>query len=386
MDLTYKIKARIKEFLQIGNIEISKPLHITKEEFETIYRSYVKQTKNYLNNIADDNRIGFFCKSAKKESIYAYVYWIMTASLLEIDVKDDILRKIVNKLETCQKKDGLCWDENIINLEYLNGDGWGARHFMPQYFVAIERLKMDLKYPLNYIEPFYQKEILKSFLDSLDWSMPWQSSNVVMNIGVVMFFERRYSESSNAGAAIEVLQKWLLDNIRPDCGMWGVGDINSISFKYELIRGAYHMYSFLIYDNIDIPYREKAIDIILECQNKFGGYDFRTNSSACEDIDAIEPLIRLSLLTPNYRVDEIKESIARSLQWVIQNQMKDGGCVFRLGEKFNYGSTNMESSVNESNLFATWFRTLSICYMYDFFTENNRRYVDIPGYEYPLYR
>ena len=120
----------------------------TNEEIEDIYTIYVERIKDYLYKVADDNRIGFFCKSTNKESIYAYVYWIMTVSLLEMDIKDEILEELKNKLEICQKEDGLCWDENIINLGYLNGDGWGARHFMPQYFIATERLNMDLKYQL----------------------------------------------------------------------------------------------------------------------------------------------------------------------------------------------------------------------------------------------
>ena len=66
--------------------------------------------------------------------------------------------------------------------------------------------------------------------------------------------------------------------------------------------------------------------------------------------------------------------------------MEDGGCVFRLGEPIVYGSSNMSAMRNESNLFATWFRTLSVCYMYDFLTGSKRNYIDLGGYEYPLYR
>lgn len=386
MDFEQILKAHIKEFLQIRDIKLRFPVSLTEAEIKDIYQSYVDNVKKYLLNIVHKGKIGYFSKNSSQRSIYAYVYWVMTAKLIGMELDEKILNVLEEIICECQTEDGLCWDESIVNLQYLNGDGWGARHFMPHYFIAIERLGIKAKYSLKYVTPFYKSEILRTLFDALDWTHPWQSSNLVMNIGVALFYERERFNNKEAGKAVEVLQKWLMDHIRADCGMWGEGNLKSKSFQYALIRGAYHMYSFLIYDNIDFPYKEKAIDFILKCQNKYGGYDFRANSSACEDIDAIEPLIRLSLLTPGYRYAEIRSSISNSLQWVVQNQRDDGGCVFRLGELFDYGNVNMMSDKNESNLFATWFRTLSVCYMYDFLLGNVREYVDIPGYEYPLFR
>ena len=43
--------------------------------------------------------------------------------------------------------------------------------------------------------------------------------------------------------------------------------------------------------------------------------------------------------------------------------MKDGGCVFRKHSSFKYGHELMTTSEEESNMFATWFRTLSIAYI-----------------------
>ncbi|NBJ94044.1 prenyltransferase/squalene oxidase repeat-containing protein [Parablautia muri] len=386
MDFLQMLKANIKEILQIHDIKIKFPENLTDIEITDIYQKYVDNVKKYLLNIVHKERIGYFSDNSQKKSIYAYAYWIMTAKLIGMELDEKVFRILKENICGCQMEDGLCWDESIVNLQYLNGDGWGARHFMPHYFIAIERLGIKARYSLKYVTPFYKNDILKKLLDELDWTHPWQSSNVVMNIGVSLFYERERFQNKEAGKAVKVLQKWLMSHIRADCGMWGEGNLKSKSFKYALVRGAYHMYSFLIYDNIDIPFKEKAIDLILGCQNKYGGYDFQANSSACEDIDAIESLIRLSLLTPKYRHVEIRNSISNSLQWVIQNQLDDGGCVFRLGQFFDYGSINMTSNKNESNLFATWFRTLSVCYMYDFLSNNIREYIDLPGYKYPLFR
>ena len=375
------VKSDIKELLQLRDIKIMRYRELTLDDVKGLYEKYTQLVIRYMQKKEIQ---GFYSVSSTQPSVYSYIYWIMTAGLLDVQIDDGTIEQLRKKLLECQAEDGLCWDYNIINLQYLNGDGWGARHLIPQYLIALERLKIKPIYKLTYLSTFYSKQMMEVFLESLDWTQPWQASNVVMNIGVGLFYERDYLKNPRAEVGIKAMQNWMLANIRSDCGMWGSGSIKSKTFKYALIRGAYHMFSFLIYDNIDFPYKEKAIDLIMECQNKYGGYDFRKNSSACEDIDAIEPLIRLSIILPNYRRQEVIESTKKAFFWVIQNQMKDGGCVFRLGEKHMYGCSNMQSGINESNAFATWFRTLSICYMYDFLTGNERNYINLPGYEYPI--
>lgn len=385
LDIYQRIKSLIKQSYQLRGIVIKKDIHLSDKNVEYVYDKYIKGVSCYVDSLEREKKYGYFSHSSVNTSVYAYVYWIMLKGLLEEKIDDVIVEELKSILLKCQGKDGLCSDPNIMNLQYLNGDGWGARHLMPHYFIAMERLGIKPNYELNYLAPFHDAETVEKLLCSLNWQHPWESSNTVMNIGVGLLYERDFLKIDKANSGIEAIQKWLLENIRPDCGMWGIGNFKSKYFKYQMVRGAYHMYCLLIYDNVDFPYQDKAIDCILDLQNNYGGYDFRINSSACEDIDAIEPLIRLSLLNPNYRKIEIKESAKRSLFWVVQNQTNDGGCVFRLGESICYGCENMYSKSNQSNLFATWFRTLSVCYMYDYLTGNLRNYTKIGGYEYPLY-
>ena len=372
----------IKE--RIDHIDIKLYSGLKEDNIQDYYIEFIKGITKYLKDMYSDNDVVFFSKSSKEKNIYSYVYWIMTSALVGYVPEEECTGQIRKILGKCQLEDGLCWDSKLVNYKYLNGDGWGARHFMPHYFIALERVGVKAQ-PLTYLAPYKEPQILKRLLDALDWTHPWATSNLVMNIGVSLMYERDVLKNHNAILGIKVIQEWLLKNIRSDCGMWGKGNIKSKTFKYELVRGAYHLFPLLIFDNIFFPYKERAIDLILDIQNKYGGYDFRKNSSACEDIDAIEPLIRLSLLVGDYRKEEIIEHTKRAFFWVVQNQMDDGGCVFRLGEKFDYGNVNLTSMANESNLFGTWFRTLSVCYMYDFLSGNKRNYVNISGYEYPLY-
>lgn len=380
----YSLIRRIyKEAIQnkyIGKIENYdwKQLDVSKE-FDAIRSKVIK----YLKDIENISREGCFANSTENQSIYAYTYFVMLRGLLEVKIEN--VNKVASYLVDSQLEDGFFYETDYLNYRYITGDGWGKRHFIPHVIIALERLNRKPTKDFVFLEPFYSKKRMRNFLDKLNWNNAWVASNSVMNITVCLQYARDYMGVSKAEGAIQVVQSWLLSHIQEESGMWYTKKIRTIADKYEAIRCAYHLYPLLDYDGIEIPYREKAIDLILSVQNKYGGFDTRRNSSACEDIDAVDSLIRLARKTKGYRDEEIKKCLKRAFLWIKQNQMQDGGFVFRKGEEFDYGCDNVMSKVNESNMFATWFRMLSLCYIHDYLTNYKRDYVNLPGYEYSLF-
>ena len=362
-----------KEFIQRKYLKYIKERNLDNQELPDVAKEFFGGITRYLDNITLNRRYGFFSDMAQEETIYSYAYYLMLCHLLQYPVPESDMDLIRDKLLEAQCEDGLCYDKNLINYNYLNGDGWGMRHFIPHYYTALKVIGCVPRHHFHYLSCFYDSEFIYRFWDSLDWSNAWGSSNIFMNIVCALQYERDCRNNKKVQYAIESSQKWLLEHIRDDCGMWYQGEIR---------RAAYHLYPVLIYDHVDFPYKEKAIDLILTCQNQYGGFDLRKNSSACEDIDAIDSLICLSGLCPEYRVEEVRQSIKKAFGWVIQNQMEDGGCVFRLGEDFNYGHINLSSKANQSNLFGTWFRTLSVCHIYNFLAEDKIQLYKLPGYEF----
>ncbi len=385
-DLYSFIRKNIKEKIQekdIGKVILAS--EETDIDISEIYSEVVCGVKKYIAQITINDNLGKFSASSNKTNLYSYVYLAMIYGLLDIQYSEELKETIIQNILNAQYKDGLFYDKNILNYEYLIGDGWGARHLIPHIVIAMKRLNIKPIYEFNFLSALSVYDVMYSLMDTLDWKNVWKTSNFVMNIGVCMQYERDYIGIKERQNGIKAIQDWLINHIREDCGMWYKGKIDSISVKYEVVRGAYHLFPILFYDNIDIPYMKKTVDIILSLQNKYGGFDWRKNSSACEDIDAIEPLIRLSIKLPGYREKEIKKALSNAMFWIKQNQEADGGFVFRKGERFNYGNKNMVSNINESNLFATWFRTLSVCYIRDYLLRMQHNYVRVPGYEYPLW-
>ena len=153
--------------------------------------------------------------------------------------------------------------------------------------------------------------------------------------------------------------KWLDEHHNPSNGSWGEFEDNERGRSLAVQTG-YHMWVMYLYDQRTPPSLHAAIDACLATQTEFGGFGFRANTSACEDIDSIYPLASFTQLT-SYRHREVVDALAKSWTWVLANQVGDGGFVFTIGERFVYGNCPAFASGRDAGaLFPTWFRLLSL--------------------------
>ena len=168
--------------------------------------------------------------------------------------------------------------------------------------------------------------------------------------------------------------------------MWHDYTIRGYPELGDAIRGAYHFYPLFVYEGKAVSHREKTIDWILKSQNSWGGFEKeKCPSGACEDIDALEPLMRFVSQTAHRR-EEAEIAVKRALVWVLAHRRADGGYESLIENGCHYGAHPQTSSKpRESNLFATWFRTLCLAYMTQFLKmPNNFDIRRFPGYEISL--
>lgn len=304
-----------------------------------------------------------FSPSQDKESIYASVYACLLYDMYgEIKKFSNVQKQEwIDYFDSFQsKKDGLWYDKNLINEYYNDSDWWGARHLAIHMIAAYTALDAKPKYKISYVEKYYNKNYLYLWLDKFDWNGFFDHDNdidnKIMNIMVVIQYNRDYFDDEDAGIAILNLYNYLDSKINPDTGMWGECDVDN---SYQLSRSvqfAYHLLMGYFYDGRKVLGSERIIELTLRTQNRLGGFGERLNSSACEDIDSIALLIHLIDKTDI----DINNSLKKALVWVFSNQNDDGGFVFRRNEAMWYGHDIMTANINESHLFATWFRTLSL--------------------------
>lgn len=297
--------------------------------------------------------------------LYASVYGALLCDLLN---RVDALticdrREWIDYINSYQCEDGLYRDHLLENDVAESIDWWGWRHLSAHVVSAVTALGGKPLRPFHFLNLLYGSGHAYRWISELPWSeSSAHVSNTVMNYGVLLQYERDVRSSELAGAALAELFDFLDENICPETGLWGrpqPGDLQGLS---EAVQTSYHLWNLYFYDQRPIPCITKGIDCCLATQNRYGGFGNAYNTSACEDIDSIDPLCRFYFIT-EYRHADIELCLKNALRWVLANQMIDGGFVFRRFAEFKYGHELMKTDPEESSLFATWFRMLSVAYI-----------------------
>jgi hypothetical protein len=297
---------------------------------------------------------------------YCAVYRLLLGALVDGsgDASKRKFRGLLDAVLAAQdSEDGLFKDPAVASYNDDSIDWWGWRHLTAHAVNALGLFDEKARHPLYFSRSLWPSGAVTAWLDSLDWVLdPASTSNAVMNYGVALQYERDFMQSSEAGRAVDELFDWLDSHCDPETGTWGV-QARTLEGRSLAVQTAYHMWVMYFYDHRPVPSLTAAIDACLATQTRHGGFGYLHNTSACEDIDSIQPLAWFSRFT-DYRRGEVVEALRAAWTWSAANQMRDGGFVFRIGESFGYGpSPEFCSGRNRSAMFPTWFRSLALAYI-----------------------
>jgi hypothetical protein len=354
------------------------------------FNSFKATVMQFVNGLrTDESHIRYrYSAACSQPTLYSSVYACMTISLLgELkNISDQKRKEWIAYFDSFQnEKDGLFYDPVVDNELYKDTDWWGARHLAVHMISGYKSLGARPRFPFSFLKPYYNTSFLNELLnnnkDKFSFNMENDFDNKLMNILALLQYQRDFWNDREAGEAVYYIQQFLLNIINPRTGIWGDDRISDPYIRSRKIQFAYHLLPAFFYDGITALDHKKIAAVTLETQNKFGGYGAFVNSSACEDIDSVDILIRVSTAT-EYEKD-VANSLKKGFTWIMANQVEDGGFVFRLNEKFTYGHPEMSSSENMGAIFPTWFRTLSIAYLANYFKLPNHFVINrCPGYEY----
>lgn len=316
-----------------------------------------------------------YAEGMPKPTLYSSTYAAMTRDLYgDLDRLTDGQRaEWIEYLQSHQDDDGLYRDPLIY------GEGWyredpewcGRRHLTCHVVTALTSLGAVAAKPMRFLEPFLKPGGLTAWLESRRWrDRPDFVGNEVLNVGTLLQYARDFQNDERCGPAVEHLLAWMSEHyLDPGSGLWGDLDLGDRKGLSRAVQAAYHFWLLYFYDGVPIPRAERAIDHVLLTQNAAGGFGqgvhnpkCPTNSSACEDIDSIDPLCRL-LVRLDVRREEVRRALERGLDRVLANQNPDGGFVFIRDAPFTYGHPLLAAGHDQSAMFPTWFRTLSLAYL-----------------------
>lgn len=243
-------------------------------------------------------------------------------------------------------------------------DWWGWQHLSFLTVMALTCLGGVADKEFKFLEPFKNEAYIEKWFYDLHITQdpsPLLNAHLLLYVVSMLQYVRDYQCMEWADWAVRKIIGLLDIEQDPKTGCWCTAN-GRPDLINEGVKIAYHFWVLFFYDKYLVKHLEAAIDSLLSTQNNFGGFDYSVNSSACDDIDSIEPLCRMTKLT-QYRKADIKTALCRAVPWVLANMNKDGGFVFKRGQALQYGHVKMYSGIGESNMFATWSRTLSLAYI-----------------------
>lgn len=331
-----------------------------------------------------------YALSSHQPILYASVYAALVSHLL--GATDDAPKRWKRDwsmyISGFQANDGLYRDPAVANGMAETEDWWGWRHLSAHVLSAMTALGEETARPFAVLSALSDKGATTRWVSSLDWiSKADYSSNAVMNVGVMLQYDRDFHGIPAAGDALEELFGWLDEHQDSRTGLWGAGPFDTPQGLSRGVQTAYHLWILYFYERRQIAFVERCIDSCLKTQNLLGGFGVAPNSSACEDIDSIDPLCRFYFLSQHRRPD-IVSALERAVPWILSNQNEDGGFVFSRFEPFVYGHPLMSTSADESSAFSTWFRTLSLAYIsqvlpdHPAFKGTRFQFLRCPGYQF----
>jgi len=340
-----------------------------------------------------------FSVSSTEPTLYSSCYAAATRSLYGDlgDLTDGERSAWVDYLNAHQDEDGLYRDPVIYDQGWYAGDPFwcGRPHLTCHVIIALTALGGVAERPLRLAEEFADTDRLGQWLDARDFGerVAW-SGNEIMNLGTLLQYARDSHNDQRAGRAVEFMLDWLgTHHLSPNTGVWGSLDASDPVQRSHLVQAAYHWWPLYSYDHRPIPHLERAIDTVLATQNPLGGFGWGVHnpddpyvSSACEDIDSIDPLARMMQHT-DYRREDIEAALERAAAWVLQNQADDGGFVFIRNRHFEYGHAQFVAGPGVGSMFPSWFRTLSLALIGRALPSHalgaiDWHFVECPGYQF----
>lgn len=260
-----------------------------------------------------------------------------------------------------QCEDGLFRDPFVTNDIAEKEDWWGWRHVTVLALMALRALNTQPRHALGFLEPVASSTKMRSWLSRLDWgTQVGFTSNAVQNYGAALQYARDFMDEPGLHAACDTLFEEVSALCNSDTGLWGAGFPDALTALLDGVVAGYHFWVLYWYDGLDIPFGERTFHSITHIQNRFGGFHPKeVNSSACHDIDGVLPLIRLSYRYPHLQPAALPV-VKKAIPWLLYNFNSDGGACFMRNRSFCYGHPAMFSNTDQSAIFPTWFRLLTI--------------------------
>jgi hypothetical protein len=358
----------------------------------------------FIVELYDETSGGFrFTKSSRAPNLYSTAFGVFALSTLgRLDEADKA--RVASFLRQYQLEDG-SFDDPSLHSDLTGGHSSDYVHLQSTTFglMALAQLDPEFSVRLPMLDRYKDEFALHQWISQLDWRAPWLVSNEVMFIFSLFAFESQ----DNSNWENKILET-LAQHQRQDTGMWAACSKVTL---LDQMAGAYHFVFLFSYKNRSVAAYEKIVAMTLKTQNFDGLFSYKTGGGSCEDLDAIDLLCRAKLYSPEM-LPIIIPSLRRAFAAIIANQNTDGGFCWakrnndiaplllhsiradlwtyrdflqnflhKLSRCFDIAFrpesrtwkfsslAQMETGLEDSDIFSTWFRLLALRVLCFYFPE-----------------
>ena len=359
-----------------------------------------KNIENYIFSLKNSNGGFYLQKNFYQTTLMSSAFSIITLELVDSLYKIEISKEQNYFLKYQDEKTGFFVDPNLkLDYKKIEDIELNYIHYQTTAFSvsALDALGMKPKYDFTFLNAFRGKEKISKFFEKIDWRNPWHESNKIMFLLQFFSYEYIVMKKENSLDDIHTILDCLDSAQDSKTGLWGT-QFKASSFAS--MAAAYHFLIFYKYFNRKINFSEKISSSVFQLQMRDGLFHPFGGGGACEDLDAIDVIYKISSEVST----ESEESLKRAYRALLQNYDKNGGfCwakrptfpflvglkyfnpsleLFNLGmikwiiknnyigslipffkEKkiYEYSNWNlMKYRINLSDSWSTWFRLLSI--------------------------
>ncbi len=344
-----------------ANIPIVPQLSLSGDLTVDQLKEHVLHYTNSLRIMRDGELIGYrFSPSGSVPCLYSTIACVLLKNLLSEPLGE--VKNELDLIQNAQRDDGLFYDPEMECPQAYSEDWWGYRHLSFHAVMALALYGRVARYPTDLLGQTADIERIPDFIETMDWGVRVAyTSNAIQNYVVLLQYARDFQDSVAAGDRSELILQLIAAKVNQNTGLFGSWAPTEPRALSENVQAAYHFWLLWFYEGRVPPHFDAAIPYVLQTQNPCGGFGLSWNSSCCEDIDSIDPLARY--LIGNQGSQLVTRGLERSLGSVMRSLNSDGGFVFRRGSALSYGYTPaMRCLYDESCLFFTWFRMLSLAY------------------------
>lgn len=195
---------------------------------------------------------------------------------------------------------------------------------------ALRALGAVPRYPIAAVEPWFDPAYMRHWLDNLNWRRASNSGNKAMFIAIMLIAEME-RDSAAAGAGLDAWFEWHDTHADPATGYWG----SAPAINYFVgMTGYVHQFLIYNYKSRRTMYPERVIDRTLHLQQADSLFSPTLGGAGCDDFDALHVLCHL-YQTESYRRADIRAALEKALHALFPTQNRDGG--FAWGRRWRFG-------------------------------------------------